>query len=128
MKNSIKTLSMWLIIGVIFVVLLSSLMTNTNNKLKYSELISKINEGKVESIEIESNGNSATVQLTDDKIKKTVNIPNMESFMNYTEVFLKEGAFTLEENSESILSIIISLLTPFGILIIFLVQVFRIYI
>ena len=121
MKNGIKTLSMWLIIGVIFIVVLSSLMTNTNNKLKYSELIMKINEGKVESIEIDSSGNSAIIKLTDEKIKKTVNIPNIESFMDYTEVFLKEGAFTLEESSESIFSIILSLLTPFGILIIFLV-------
>ena len=121
MKNGIKTLAMWLIIGVIFIVLLSSIMTNTNTKLKYSELIAKINEGKVESIVIDADGNSATVELTDDKIDKQVNIPNMESFMNYTEEFIKNGAFTLEESSESVFSIIISLLTPFGILIIFLI-------
>ena len=65
---------MWLIIGFIFVVILSSVMTNTNTKLKYSELITKINEGKVESIVIDSNGSSATVELSDDKIKKQVNI------------------------------------------------------
>ena len=41
--------------------------------------------------------------------------------MNYTEEFIKNGAFTLEENSESVFSIIISLLTPFGILIIFFI-------
>ena len=121
MKNGIKTLAMWLIIGVIFIVLLSSVMTNTNTKLKYSELITKINEGKVESIVIDAEGTSATVSLTDDKIKKQVNIPNMESFMNYTEEFIKNGAFTLEEDSESVFSIIIELLMPFGILIIFFI-------
>ena len=119
MKNGIKTLAMWLIIGVIFIVLLSSIMTNSNTKLKYSEFISKINEGKVESVVIDSDGVSATVELSDEKTKKQVNIPDMENFMNYTEEFVKEGAFTLEKESESILSIIISLLTPFGILIIF---------
>ena len=67
MKNGIKTLAMWLIIGVIFIVVLSSVMTNTSTKLKYSELITKINEGKVESIVINSNGDSATVELSDDK-------------------------------------------------------------
>ena len=87
MKNGIKTLAMWLIIGVIFIVLLSSIMTNTNTKLKYSELIAKINEGKVESIVIDADGTSATVQLSDDKVKKQVNIPNMENFMNYTDGF-----------------------------------------
>ena len=121
MKNGIKTLAMWLIIGVIFVVILSSVMTNTNTKLKYSELITKINEGKVESIVIDSNGRSATVELSDDKIKKQVNIPNMENFMNYTEEFIKNGSFTLEEDSESVFSIILGLLTPFGILIIFFI-------
>ena len=110
MKNGIKTLAMWLIIGVIFIVLLSSIMTNTNTKLKYSELIAKINEGKVESIVIDADGTSATVQLSDDKVKKQVNIPNMENFMNYTDEFIKNGAFTLEESSESVLSIILGLL------------------
>ena len=121
MKNGIKTLAMWLIIGVIFIVLLSSIMTNTNTKLKYSELIAKINEGKVESIVIDADGTSATVQLSDDKVKKQVTIPNMENFMNYTDEFIKNGAFTLEESSESVLSIILGLLTPFGILIIFFI-------
>ena len=73
MKNGIKTLATWLIIGVIFIVLLSSIMTNTNTKLKYSELIAKINEGKVESIVIDADGTSATVQLSDEKVKKQVN-------------------------------------------------------
>ena len=90
MKNGIKTLAMWLIIGVIFIVLLSSVMTNTSTKLKYSELIGKINEGKVESIVIDSEGTSATVELSDDKLKKQVNIPNMENFMDYTEDFIKK--------------------------------------
>ena len=121
MKNGIKTLATWLIIGVIFIVLLSSIMTNTNTKLKYSELITKINEGKVESVVIDSDGRSATVELSDDKIKKQVNIPSMDSFISYTEEFIKNGAFTLEESSESVLSIIIGLLTPFGILIIFFI-------
>ena len=121
MKNGIKTLAMWLIIGVIFIVLLSSIMTNTNTKLKYSELIAKINEGKVESIVIDADGTSATVKLSDEKVKKQVNIPNMENFMDYTDEFIKNGAFTLEESSESVFSIILGLLTPFGILIIFFI-------
>ena len=121
MKNGIKTLAMWLIIGVIFIVVLSSIVENSDSKLKYSDLITEINSGKVESIQVEADGKTAMVQLKDDKIKKEVNIPNMESFMNYTEDFLKEGAFTLEEKSESIFVTILSLLTPFGLLIIFFI-------
>ena len=121
MKNGIKTLAMWLIIGVIFIVVLSSIVENSSSRLKYSELIADINAGKVEAIEIESDGKSATVLLKDDKIKKEVNIPDMESFMGYSEEFLKDGAFVLEEKSESIFVTILSLLTPFGLLIIFFV-------
>ena len=121
MKNGIKTLAMWLIIGVIFIVVLSSILENSNSKLKYSELVAQINEGKVESIQIEADGKTATVAIKDDKVKKEVNIPDMESFMSYTEDFLKEGAFTLEEKSESIFITILSLLTPFGLLIIFFI-------
>ena len=121
MKNSIKTLAMWLIIGVIFIVVLSSIVENSDAKLKYSELISNINEGKVESIQIEADGKTATVELKDDRIKKEVNIPDMGSFMTYTEDFLKDGAFTLEEKSQSIFITVLSLLTPFGLLIIFLI-------
>ena len=121
MKNSIKTLAMWLIIGVIFIIILSSIMENSSTKLKYSELITNINEGKVESIEIESNGTTAIVKLAGDDIEKEVNIPDMGSFMSYTEEFLNNGAFTLEEKSQSIFVIILNLLTPFGILIIFFI-------
>ena len=119
MKNGIKTLATWLIIGVILIVLLSSIMSNSSTKLKYSELISKINEGKVESIVINSDGTSATVELSDDKVKKEVNIPNMEDFMSYADEFMKNGAFTLEKESESVFALILEFLTPFGILIIF---------
>ena len=121
MKNNIKTLAMWLIIGVIFIIILSSVMENSNKKMKYSDLITKINEGKVEAIQIESDGKTANVELSEDKNIKQVNIPNMESFMNYTEDFVKNGSFTLEEKSESIFVTILGLLTPFGLLIIFFI-------
>ncbi len=121
MKNGIKTLAMWLIIGVIFIVVLSAIVENSDAKLKYSELITNINNGNVESIEIEADGTTAMVSLKDDRIKKEVNIPDMGNFMNYTEEYLKEGAFTLEEKSQSIFITVLSLLTPFGLLIIFFI-------
>ncbi len=121
MKKGIKTLAMWLIIVIIFIVILSSIMENNNSKLKYSELLTDISAGRVESIEIESDGKTARVQLKDDRLAKETNIPDMGSFLTYSEDFLKDGAFTLEEKSESIFITIISLLTPFGILIIFFI-------
>ena len=121
MKSGIKTLAMWLIIGVIFLVVLSSILENNNSKLKYSELITQINEGKVQNIQLESDGKSATVTLKDDKSKKEVNIPDVESFMDSTREYLKEGSFELEEKSKSFLITLFEILTPFGILIVFFI-------
>ncbi len=121
MKNGIKTLAMWLIIGVIFIVVLSSIVENNSSNLKYSELVSDINSGKVENIELDSEAKTAVVTLKDDKVKREVNIPSIDDFMSYTEDYLKEGAFTLDQKSESIFIAIISLLTPFGLLIIFFI-------
>ena len=121
MKNGIKTLAMWLIIAVIFLVVLSSIVENSNSKLKYSDLIADINSGKVENIELDSDSKTAIVTLKDDKIRKEVNIPSVDNFMSYTEEYLIEGAFTLDQKSESMFIAVLSLLTPFGLLIIFFI-------
>ncbi len=42
-----------------FIIVLSSVMENSNKKMKYSDLITKINEGKVEAIQIESDGKNS---------------------------------------------------------------------
>ena len=117
MKNGIKTLAMWLIIIVIFLVVLSSIVENSNSKLKYSELIANISSNNVKSIVINSDGKTAEVELKDDGIKKQTNIPDMESFMSYAEEFINN--FSLEEKSESIFMTLLPLVTPFAMLVIF---------
>ena len=124
MKSGLKTLAMWLIIGIITIVLITSIVENSDTKLAYSELITKIQAGEVEEIEIEAGGGKANVTLKGETFKKEVNIPNMESFMDYMQEPLKEGSIRLSEKSESIIMVLLSLLTPFGILIIFLIFMF----
>ena len=124
MKSGLKTLAMWLIIGIITIVLITSIVENSDTKLAYSELITKIQSGEVEEIEIEAGGGKANVTLKGETFKKEVNIPNMESFMDYMQEPLKEGSIRLSEKSESIIMVLLSLLTPFGILIIFLIFMF----
>jgi len=122
LKNGLKTLAMWSILIIIFVVILTSILDNAESKLAYSELISKIETGDVKEIEIQADGHKAYVTLKGSASnKKEVNIPNMESFMGYVEEYLKDGSIKLTEKSESILITLLSLLTPFGILIIFFV-------
>ncbi len=121
MKSGIKTLAMWLIIGIIFVVLLTSVLDSSNNELSYSELISKIAEGKVTEVEISSDGTSAEVTLKDENFPKQVNIPSMDNLMENLQDNMRENSINVTRASESLFMIILSLLTPFGILIIFLI-------
>lgn len=121
MKNGLKTLAMWLIIGIIFIVLLTSILDNPNTKMNYSELVSKIEASEVKEIEITSDGSKAYVTLNGDNTKKEVNIPSIDSFMEYAQDSLKAGTLTLKEQNQSIFITILGLLTPFGILIIFLI-------
>jgi len=121
-KNGIKSLAIWLIIGVILIVVISSIMENSNNKMTYSELIENIEEGNVSSVQLSAGGQSAKVTLNDNnKTVKQVNIPSLDSFVTYAEQYIKNGNLALDEESESIWITILSLITPFGLLIIFLV-------
>jgi len=120
MKNGIKSIATWLIIGVILIVVISSIIDNSNSKMTYSELIENIQEKNVESIEIKANGETANVTLKSEKSTKQVNIPSLESFMNYANEEIKAGELSLKSNSESIWVTILGLLMPFGLIAIFL--------
>ena len=99
MKNSLKTLAVWLIIGIILIVVVSSILDNSNTKLAYSELISKIEAGEVEEIELEADGTSAQVKLKNDNIVKTVNIPSVDNLMSNLEDTMKTGSVKVTEKS-----------------------------
>ena len=121
MKKGIKTLAMWLIIGVIAIVLITSIMENKSSQMTYSELITSIENGEIEKIKISSTGSQATVKLKGYKIEKEVSIPSLDSFITYSQDYLKTGAFSLEEEKESIWITALGFITPFGLLAIFLV-------
>ena len=113
--NKLKTLAMWLIIGVIFIVLLTSILDNQDTKMTYSDLISKMESAEISEIELSADNKKAYVTLKGEASKKEVNIPSIDSFMAYAENTLKEGNIKLTEQSQSIF------ITPFGLLIIFLI-------
>ena len=120
MKNSLKTLAMWLIIGVIFIVLITSILENSDRKMTYSELMTKIENAEVNNIELSSNGKEAYVTLKGSTTEKKVVIPSVDSFMDNINKHIVSGNIKLEEKSESMIMTVISLLSPFGILIVFL--------
>ena len=118
MKNGIKRFAGFIILGIILVVLVSSIIDNEDKKLAYSDLIKKIESSEVTEIGIEANKKTAYVTLKGENVKREVNIPNMESFMSYINEYLKAGTITLDQKSESVFITILSLLSPFGLIII----------
>ena len=121
MKNSLKTLAVWLIIGVILVVAISTILENSNTKLSYSDLIAKIDAGQVEKIELDAGGASATVKLKNDNIEKKVNVPSVDNLIEKLQDNMKSASITVTEKSESAWGIFLAYLTPIGIIVIFFI-------
>jgi len=119
MKNGMKSIFMWLIIGIICIVLISAIMENSETKMSYDELIGAINSGKVENIELEADGNKAYVTIKNNNVEKEVNIPSIDSFMAEISDDLANQSFTFEEKSESVWVTVLGLLSPFAIIIVF---------
>ena len=131
MKNGIKTLAVWLVIGIIFIVVLNSVFNNPNTKMSYSELMNKISLGEVSEIKISSDKtvayvtmknaeNSTSTSNTIRNLEKEVVIPSIDTFMEQISDNLAEGQLTLNQEEESILLTVLSAFSPFVILIIFL--------
>lgn len=133
MKKSLKTLAMWLIIGIIFIILISAIMDNKENKMTYSELMVAIQSGTIESIEIEidkgllkteESGKGYVTLKNNNRVQKQVDIPNIQSFMDSINQYLLDGTVELTQRTESIIITILNLLAPIGILIIFFLFLF----
>ena len=121
LKNGIKTLAVWLIIGVILIVGVTAIYDNSDRKFTYSELVSKIEAGQVSTIDINADGYSAMVEFNDGTSQKKVNIPDLKSFMDNVQEPMKEGKITVEQESQSVWVTIFSVIAPLGLLIIFLI-------
>ena len=121
MKGKLKTFTTWLICGIIFIVFVSTVLDKTNTKMTYSELISKMEQGEVKEISLAYDGKSANVKLEGQTVPKEVNIPSVESFVDYATDYLKDGKIKFDEKSQSIFITILGLISPFGLIIIFFI-------
>ena len=119
MKNGIKTMFTWLILGIILIIVFSAIMENSETKMTYDELVTAINSNQVESIELEADGNKAYVSIKNNNVEKEVNIPSIESFMAEIQDDLAARKFSFEEKSESVWVTILGLLSPFAMIIVF---------
>ena len=112
MKNSIKTLAVWLIIGIILLFVIPAILNGSNTELTYSELLTKIEAGEVTDIEIEYGGESARVKLKNDSNIKNVNIPSVDNLMENLNASMQNNSINVVEADKSFLLIVSDLLLP----------------
>ena len=127
MKNGIKTLAVWLILGIIFVGLLNAAFNNPETKMSYSELISKISSGEVTEVEISSDKTTAYVtvkgaETAEERLvpQKEVSIPSLDAFMDQISENIVSGQLKVVQEEESVFMAVLSAFSPFVILIVFL--------
>ena len=127
MKNSIKTLAAWLVIGIMLLFIIPAILNGTNSELTYSELLSKIEAGEVTDIEISYGGESAKVKLKNDSNIKNVNIPSVDNLMENLNNFMKENDIKVTEADKSFWLIVSDLLLPISSIVL-LILMFMLFI
>ena len=125
MKNGIKTLAMWIVILLVCIILLTGLLNGGDKKINYSELIQKINTGEVSEIEISSD--KETVYITEKSSesdlrskKSTATIPSLDTFIEEISDNIASGELAVTQDEESAIIALLSVFSPFIILIIFI--------
>ena len=129
-NNGLKNLTFWLIVFVICTFLLQAALNSTESKLKYSELMSKIENGEVSSIEISADQTVAYVTLKADeatsaegiavKASKEVAIPSIDAFIEEINENMQAGELEVTQEEESAFVTVMSMFSPFMIVVIFL--------
>ncbi len=124
LKNGIKTLAIWLIIIIASVGILSGLLNSSDRKMNYSQLIQEINQGEISEIEISSDKQTVYATKknaeTTNKVKE-VTIPSLDTFIEEISGNIAEGQIVVTQDEESAFVAILSVFSPFVILIIFLI-------
>ena len=127
MRNSIKTLAAWLVIGIILLFIIPAILNGTNNELTYSELLSKIEAGEVTDIEIAYGGESARVKLKNDSNIKNVNIPSVDNLMENLNTSMTGNTINVTEADKSFWLIVSDLLLPISSIVL-LILMFMLFI
>ncbi len=124
MKNGIKSLAVWLIIGVILAVGINAIYDNNDRKFSYTQLMEKVQNKQVQSIMISSGGESADITFKDGTSDKKVNIPDIQTLMSDVSEQVKSNEIALDRESESIWVKILYVVAPLGLLVIFFLFMF----
>ena len=121
MKRTFKTIGVYMVLIVLVLFLMVNTINNKDLKMSYSDMIKAIDTNQVESIEYSSETAKAIVKLKekDGEIRKEVNIPNTQVFVEYVQNAQNLGStLTFTEVGPSMLTTFIKYISPIGIIII----------
>ena len=90
--------------------LISGMNENATKNIDYTELMSKIEEQKVEKIDLSYDRTSATVVYKNDTTKRNVTLVSASAFMEAVEDRIKAGEFQLTVKERSTWSVILEML------------------
>ncbi len=125
MKSGIKKVTMWLVLLIIFIMIISAISGNMYKRMSYSELLKNIKDEKVETIEISDDNKTASVKIKDDEVEKTVTIPSLDTFIDKISDQLADGKIELSQAEESKF---LTILEAFGPTILLMVFIFFIWV
>ena len=115
LKNFIKRhTGKILIILILLGIAIPFVWNNGTSQISYTDFVSYVEEGKVESITLNSDGKKAEVKLKDEESNKSVIVPSVDSITELLTQNEQKGnhiKFEMKEESINIFSTIISILS-----------------
>ena len=128
-KTSItRTIITYILLILLTIYAITMLSSDISKRMTYTELMQKIEEGKVTSIILDNNRDSAKVKIKDEEnVTRDVKIPDTSAFMTKIQDDVTEGKFELsvaeETTMEAIAPLIPNILLLVGTLLIFIYMI-----
>jgi len=118
-KNTIKTIIIYSVLIFLVIILMVNVINNSNLKLSYTDMIVAVKSNQVEKIEYSSESGKAYVTFIENKVKKEVNIPSNQVFVELIQEAQAGGAtFVFTETGPSFMTTFLKFLSPIGIILI----------
>ena len=103
-KGLLRTIITYVLIIAVAMYFISVLTTNATKDMTYTELMQKIEEGKVVSVTLDNSRYTAKVKLTDEEnIVKVVKIPSTNAFIEFVDDRVAAGEFELKVDGETLM-------------------------
>ena len=103
-KNAFRTLAIYIVLIALGIYAITLLDTNQTKEMSYTELMQKIDEQAVESIQLSTDRLTANVKLKDEEnVTRIVDIPSSTTFIEVVQDRVSAGEFELTVAQETVM-------------------------